>query len=138
MILIILALVCLGILVVLKINDKNKENVSEKLKKWLNVLFISVIALVICITLGRFIGTAKAIFTVLMYITGAIGAVALIGCTVIGIKDKEKLPIWVSLIQAIVIVAIVGNIINGMMHNNRQKEEEKYIKEYTQEILDNK
>lgn len=138
MILIILALVCLGILVVLKINDKNKENVSEKLKKWLNVLFISVIALVICITLGRFIGTVKAIFTVLMYITGAIGAVALIGCTVIGIKDKEKLPIWVSLIQAIVIVAIVGNIINGMMHNNRQKEEEKYIKEYTQEILDNK
>ncbi|MEE0866069.1 MAG: hypothetical protein U0L98_04670 [Clostridia bacterium] len=138
MILIILAIVCLVILVVLKVNDKNKENISKKLNIWLNILFISVIGLVVCVALGRFIETTKAIYTVVMYVIGAIGAVALIGCTVIGIKDKEKLPIWVSLIQAIVIVAIVGNIINGMMHNNRQKEEEKYIKEYTQEILDNK
>lgn len=135
MIVFVLAIICLAILIIMKLNDKNNKKISKKLKMWSNILLISVIAFIVCIVLNNFIIEKNAIFTTLLYIIGCIGIITLISCTVIGIKDKEKLPLWVSLIQGIVIVVIIGSIINTVINNNTKSEDEKNIKEYEQKML---
>ncbi len=135
MILVVLVAICLIILVILKRNEKNKENNSQKLKKWLNVLFISVIVFLICVVLNKFITMASTIFTIGLYVSGAVAIISLMGSTIISIKDKEKLPVWASLLQGILIVVIVGGIIAKIIDYNRIQEDKKNINEYNENIF---
>ena len=132
MILVILIAVCLIILIVMKIKEKENGNVSNKLKKWLNALFISILVFLIALLLNKFISIGATIFTIVLYISGVAGVIALIACTIIGIKDKEKLPVWANLLQGIVIAVIVIGIIAKVIDYNRTQEDKKNINEYTQ------
>lgn len=72
-------------------------------------------------------------FTIIQYIASGIGLIALIVSTDISIKDKEKLQLWVSLVQAIVIVVIVGTCITAIINGNRDRQVQENIKQYTEQ-----
>lgn len=133
MIVFILGIICLIILIVMKVKDKNNDKISEKLKMWTNILFVCVIVLIVCIILGNKITGLNSMFTIIQYIASGIGLIALIVSTIISIKNKEKLQLWVSLVQAIVIVAIVGSCITAIINGNRDRQVQENIKQYTEQ-----
>ena len=133
MILIILGIICLIILIVMKVKDKNNDKISKKLKMWTNILFVCVIVLIVYIILGNKITGLNSMFTIIQYIASGIGLIALIVSTIISIKNKEKLQLWVSLVQAIVIVAIVGTCITAIINGNRDRQVQENIKQYTEQ-----
>ena len=133
MIVFILGIVCLIILIVMKVKDKNNDKISEKLKIWTNILFVCVIVLIVCIIFGNKITGLNSMFTIIQYIALGIGLIALIVSTIISIKNKEKLQLWVSLVQAIVIVAIVGTCITAIINGNRDRQVQENIKQYTEQ-----
>lgn len=133
MILIILGIICLIILIVMKVKDKNNDKISKKLKMWTNILFVCVIVLIVYIILGNKITGLNSMFTIIQYIASGIGLIALIVSTIISIKNKEKLQLWVSLVQAIVIVAIVGSCITAIINGNRDRQVQENIKQYTEQ-----
>lgn len=133
MIVFILGIVCLIILIVMKVKDKNNDKISEKLKMWTNILFVCVIVLIVCIIFGNKITGLNSMFTIIQYIALGIGLIALIVSTIISIKNKEKLQLWVSLVQAIVIVAIVGTCITAIINGNRDRQVQENIKQYTEQ-----
>lgn len=121
------------ILIVMKVKDKNNDKISEKLKMWTNILFVCVIVLIVCIIFGNKITGLNSMFTIIQYIALGIGLIALIVSTIISIKNKEKLQLWVSLVQAIVIVAIVGTCITAIINGNRDRQVQENIKQYTEQ-----
>ncbi len=133
MILIILGIICLIILIVMKVKDKNNDKISKKLKMWTNILFVCVIVLIVYIILGNKITGLNSMFTIIQYIASGIGLIALIVSTIISIKNKEKLQLWVSLVQAIVIVAIAGSCITAIINGNRDRQVQENIKQYTEQ-----
>lgn len=133
MIVFILGIICLIILIVMKVKDKNNDKISEKLKMWTNILFVCVIVLIVCIILGNKITGLNSMFTIIQCIASGIGLIALIVSTIISIKNKEKLQLWVSLVQAIVIVAIVGTCITAIINGNRDRQVQENIKQYTEQ-----
>lgn len=133
MIVFILGIICLIILIVMKVKDKNNDKISKKLKMWTNILFVCVIILIACIILGNIMTGLNSMFIIIQYIASGIGLIALVVSTVVSIKDKEKLQLWVSLVQAIVIVAIVGSCITAIINGNTDRKMHENIRQYTEQ-----
>lgn len=141
----ILALLLVGLLIFGIVKDKKDGHTikNEKLQKWVKALMISLIVLilgyVIMSTINKTANTEmiKQINSIILYLLIGINVVILAVCTVISIKNKEKLPFWISILQGLLIAVVVITIITQITNGNRHQKEMESIREETTKIMNN-
>ena len=79
----------------------------------------------------------KQINSIILYLLVGINVVILVVCTVISIKNKEKLPFWISILQGLLIAVVVMTIITQIINGNRHQKEIDSVKEQTTKIMNN-
>lgn len=115
-----------------KLNNTKKENLNNWMKKLKILLLISIIGIIITgITASSTslyamweISKVVTLIVILMFL------IVFVICTVISIKDKEKVPIWFTIIQGIavafIIIAIIANLINKKNEQSLKENINKY------------
>lgn len=81
--------------------------------------------------------TIALLFRIILYLLIRINVVILAVCTVISIKSKEKLPFWISILQGLLIAVVVIAIITQMINGNRHQKEMESVREQTTKIMNN-
>ena len=127
----ILAVLLVGLLIYGIVKDKKDGHTikNEKLQKCVKALMISLIVLilgfVIMSTINKTVNTEIIIQinSIILYLLVGINVVILAMCTVISIKNKEKLPFWISILQGLLIAVVVMTIITQIINGNRHQKE---------------
>ena len=140
----ILAVLLVGLLIYGIVKDKKDGHTikNEKLQKCVKALMISLIVLilgfVIMSTINKTVNTEiiKQINSIILYLLVGINVVILAMCTVISIKNKEKLPFWISILQGLLIAVVVMTIITQIINGNRHQKEIDNVREQTK-IMNN-
>ena len=141
----ILAVLLVGLLIYGIVKDKKDGHTikNEKLQKCVKALMISLIVLilgfVIMSTINKTVNTEIIIQInrIILYLLVGINVVILAMCTVISIKNKEKLPFWISILQGLLIAVVVITIITQMINGNRHQKEMESVREQTTKIMNN-
>ena len=102
-------------------------------------LIVLILGFVIMSTINKTVNTEiiKQINSIILYLLVGINVVIFSVCTVISIKNKEKLPFWISILQGLLIAVVVMTIITQIINGNRHQKEIDSVKEQTTKIMNN-
>ena len=111
------------------------------MKKWSKYLIISIIVMIICMILCGIFNTSNdtkvlwEVFRVLLVVAIISVIITMVGCIVVAIKNKEKMPLWVTIIIALFIAILVMYCLGSMSKKDfddeatqRQQEIQDYLK----------
>ena len=126
-IVLILGIICIIAFAIIKMRSKNQPKVSKKIKICCGIEYGCIIAFLVVLLLNRVLFNAQPILDIITQIILGIGGIILIITAIISIKNKEKLPPSILLLQGIVIVTIITMIVTNVIENNKFIEESKYI-----------
>ena len=99
------------------------------MKKWKRILLISLIVFIVSAICSLTFNNIKVIWElcrILLYTSIAGFICSIIGCIVIAISKKEKLPIWVDVIIALIITMIVIFILGNLSKNEFDTKAKEY------------
>ena len=122
-----------------KINNTKKEKLNNWLKRFKILLLISIIGVIITgITASSTnLYTIWEISKVITLIIISMLLVVFVICTVISIKHKEKVPIWFTIVQGIVIAFIIIFIISNIIDKKNDEKVKENINKYNSQIQNN-
>ena len=118
-----------------KLNNKIEKKYDFKswIKKFKIVLIISIIGFIITAITSSGTGFINVIWQISRVVTVlaiSIDIILFLACTVISIKNKEKVPIWFTIIQGIILAFIIIGAISGYIDKKQKERIEENIKNY--------
>ena len=118
-----------------KLNNKIEKKYDFKswIKNFKIVLIISIIGIIITALTSSgtgFINVIWQISRVVTILAISIDIILFLVCTVISIKNKEKVPIWFTIIQGIILAVIIIGLISEYIDKKQREKIEENIKNY--------
>lgn len=114
-------------------NKLKNSNFQQWMKRMKVLLILSVIGVIITTITSSgtgFINVMWQISRVITILLLSINIIVFIICTVISIKDKEKVPIWFTILQGIVVAFIVIAIISNLINKKNDEKLKENINQY--------
>lgn len=105
------------------------------LNKWIKNLKIALIIFIISVIVTAITSQLEIeliwqIARIITFITIPIVAIPFIICTIVSFKNKEKVPIWFTILQGIVIALIIISIITGIINKKQEDKLKENIEQY--------
>lgn len=105
------------------------------MKKWKMIFAISLILTIIFMVLCGVLNADSTrgiwkVMKILFFVASVVDIISIIGCIVVSVKTKEKMPIWLTIIMVIVAVVVVMFVIGIMSQNEYEKAKENYSNNY--------
>ena len=116
-----------------KLKNTKKYDFKSWIKNFKIVLIISIIGMIITALTSSGTGFINVIWQISRIVTIlaiSIDIILFLVCTVISIKNKEKVPIWFTIIQGIILAFIIINAIAGYIDKKQKERIEENIKNY--------
>ena len=116
-----------------KLKNTKKYDFKSWMKNFKIVFIISIIGMIITALTSSgtgFINVIWQISRVLTIIAISIDIILFLACTVISIKNKEKVPIWFTIIQGILLAFIIIGLISDYIDKKQQERMDENIKNY--------
>lgn len=116
-----------------KLKNTKKYDFKSWMKNFKIVFIISIIGMIITALTSSgtgFINVIWQISRVLTILAISIDIILFLACTVISIKNKEKVPIWFTIIQGILLAFIIIGLISDYIDKKQQERMDENIKNY--------
>lgn len=116
-----------------KLKNTKKYDFKRWMKNFKIVFIISIIGMIITALTSSgtgFINVIWQISRVLTILAISIDIILFLACTVISIKNKEKVPIWFTIIQGILLAFIIIGLISDYIDKKQQERMDENIKNY--------
>ena len=116
-----------------KLKNTKKYDFKSWMKNFKIVFIISIIGMIITALTSSgtgFINVIWQISRVLTILAISIDIILFLACTVISIKNKEKVPIWFTIIQGILLAFIIIGLISDYIDKKQQERMYENIKNY--------
>ena len=116
-----------------KLKNTKKYNFKRWMKNFKIVFIISIIGMIITALTSSgtgFINVIWQISRVLTILAISIDIILFLACTVISIKNKEKVPIWFTILQGILLAFIIIGLISDYIDKKQQERMDENIKNY--------
>lgn len=116
-----------------KLKNTKKYNFKRWMKNFKILFIISIIGMIITALTSSgtgFINVIWQISRVLTILAISIDIILFLACTVISIKNKEKVPIWFTILQGILLAFIIIGLISDYIDKKQQERMDENIKNY--------
>ena len=116
-----------------KLKNTKKYDFKRWMKNFKIVFIISIIGMIITALTSSgtgFINVIWQISRVLTILAISIDIILFLACTVISIKNKEKVPIWFTILQGILLAFIIIGLISDYIDKKQQERMYENIKNY--------
>lgn len=116
-----------------KLKNTKKYDFKSWMKNFKIVFIISIIGMIITALTSSgtgFINVIWQISRVLTILAISIDIILFLACTVISIKNKEKVPIWFTILQGILLAFIIIGLISDYIDKKQQERMDENIKNY--------
>lgn len=105
---------------------------GNKMKKWKTAFLVSLVLTVIFMILCGVLNADSTrgiwqVMKVLCYIAIAVDIISIVGCIAISIKNKEKMPVWLIVVIAIIIAMCIILLIGSISQNNFDKKSDQAV-----------
>lgn len=117
-----------------KLTNEKKYDLNKWMKIFKIVLLIFIISIIVtAITSQLEFDLIWQIARIITFITIPLVIIPFIICTIISFKNKEKVPLWFTILQGIIIVFIIISIITAIIDKREKEKLQENIDKYKNE-----